>query len=425
MKSIAKKIVLKLLKSMARRRLKKFRGKIIAVTGSVGKTSTKEAIYSVLNTQFKVRRNKKSMNSEFGLLLTILEIESGFSSATKWSWYLMKGFFHSLFRDHSEILLLELGVDKPDDMDFLTSIVKPDVAIITNVHHAHMAEGQFASVDEVFEEKSKLVKAMKEHGRAILNIDNDYLADLTKKLGKKRCVTFGKDKDADFWASQIKLSLDGTTFILHHDNKRYDVKIRPIGQFQVYVVLPAIICGNMFNMHIEHILAALERFGTPPGRMSVIPAINQAAILDSTYNCSPAALTEALHALRELGEKNRKVAVIGNMNELGKFSKELHEEVGKVAAQCADLLLTVGNEAAQVAASAQSEGMEVKNIFKFKNALEAAEFFKDEIKKGDLILVKGSQNNVRLERFVKALMEHPADAKELLVRQEKDWENKD
>lgn len=424
MKTIVKKIVLKLLKVMAKRRLKKFRGKIIAITGSVGKTSTKEAIYTVLNTQFKVRRNKKSMNSEFGLLLTVLDIESGYSSATKWSWYLIKGFFHSLFRDHSEILLLELGVDKPDDMDFLTSIVKPDIAIISNIHHTHLAEGQFANVQEVFEEKSKLAMAVKEKGRVILNIDNEYLASLVKKLGRKRCVTFGKDKDADFWASQIKSSPEGTEFILHHDHKRYDVKIKALGQYQIYVVLPAIICGLIMDMPIEHVNAAIARFSPPAGRMTIIEGLHGSTILDSSYNSSPAALKEALGLLKEIGEGSRRVAVIGNMNELGPYSKDLHEEIGAIVPECADMLLTVGSDAALVASSAQASGMEVKNIFRFKTAGEAAEFFKDQIQKNDLILVKGSQNNVRLEKFVKELMEKPEMAKELLVRQERVWESK-
>ncbi len=424
MKTVARKLVLKTLKLMAKRRLKKFRGKIIAVTGSVGKTSTKEAIYTVLNTQFKVKRNKRSMNSEFGLLLTILDIESGYSSATKWSWYLLKGFFHSLFRDHSEILLLELGVDKPGDMDFLISVLRPDLAIITNISHVHLDEGQFANIDEVFAEKSKIALALKDHGKAILNLDDGHLAGLMKKIGKKHCVTFGRDKDADFWASQIKLTLEGTNFLLHHDNKRYDVKFKPLGDFQVYVAMPAIICGLLFNMNMDHILAALDRFKLPPGRMTVLDAINEATILDSSYNCSPVALKEALLVLKELGEKRRKIAVIGNMNELGNYSKELHEKAGEQVAKCADVLLTVGSEAAHIAASAQSNGMEVKNIFKFKSAMDAAAFFRDQIKKGDLILVKGSQNNVRLERFVKEIMVNPQDAKKLLVRQEKAWEGK-
>ncbi|MDD3861610.1 MAG: Mur ligase family protein, partial [Candidatus Gracilibacteria bacterium] len=176
MKKFLKKIVLFILKKLALRRLRKFKGKVVAITGSIGKTSTKEAIYSVLNSRFKVKATKKSMNSEFGLLLTILDVESGYSSACKWSWLLLRAFYNSLLKDHSEILLLELGVDKPGDMDFLTSVVKPDISIMTNIFPVHMEAGQFDDLQAIFDEKRKIGDNMKEDGVAVLNIYNPFLA---------------------------------------------------------------------------------------------------------------------------------------------------------------------------------------------------------------------------------------------------------
>lgn len=421
MKTFAKKIVLLLLRIMARHRMRKFRGRVIAVTGSVGKTSTKEAIFTVLNTQFKVKRTKKSMNTDFGLPLTILDIDSGFSSATKWTWYLIKGFWHCFTRDHSEILLLEFGVDKPGDMDALTSLIKPDVVVITGISHTHLAEGQFANVDEVFAEKAKLAAALKENGVLVLNIDNEYLVKLAKGRKKSELKTFGMGRDCDFWASQIKQSLSGIDFVLHCDHRHFDVHANVIGEYQVYVLLPAIICGVLFDMSPEKACAAVELFRLPPGRMSVIEAINEATILDSSYNSSPLALQEALKVFLDLGEKRRKIAVLGSMNELGAESKNLHQMIGEMLPDYVDMLLAVGREARVFADAAKEKGMNEKNIFKFETANEAAEFFKEKVKKNDLVLVKGSQNNVRLERFVKALMAHPEDAKDLLVRQERIW----
>lgn len=406
---------------MAGYRLKRFRGKIIGVTGSVGKSSTKEAIYTVLNTQFKVKKSKKNMNSDFGLLLTILDIESGFSSATKWSWFLLKGFFNCLMRDHSEILLLEFGIDKPGDMDFLVSVVKPDVAIITGISPVHMDDGQFETLDEIFKEKIKLVGALKDHGIAVINIDNDVLAGFAKKIGKKGAITFGKIREADFWASQVKQSLEGLDFILHHDNKRYNVHSSVIGDYQVYIIMPAIICATIMKMPIENALKAIEKYILPPGRMSVIPVINEAVILDSSYNASPEAVKKALETLSEVAGNRRKIAVLGNMNELGKHSQIMHEMIGEIVPGCADVLITVGDLAVIFAEKAKEKGMSEKNIFSFKTSLEAAGFLADKIKKNDIILVKGSQNNVRLERFVKALMVNPEQAKELLIRQEPAW----
>ncbi len=424
MKKILRKFVLFELKNLARRRMKRFRGKVIAVTGSMGKTGTKDAIYTVLNTRYKVKTTKKSMNSEFGLPLTILDIDSGFSSATKWSWYLLKGFFRSFTRDYSEILLLEMGVDKPGDMDFLLSVVKPDIAVFTGVAPIHLDEGQFETVEDIYKEKVKLIDSLENKGIAVLNTDDPLLSSLAKKRRGRRTVTFGKSKEGDFWASQIKQTLEGMSFVLHHDHKRYDVHSGIIGECHVYPLLSAIICGTLADISLEDCVEAIPLYSLPPGRMSVIPGVEGATILDSSYNSSPIALKEALFTLRDLGEGKRKIAVLGNMNELGKDSRRLHKEMGGVIASCADMLVTVGENAAFMAEGAVEKGFDEKKVYTFDDPVKAASFFKGEVKKGDLILVKGSQNLVRLERFVKEVMAFPEEADKLLVRQERVWKNK-
>ncbi|MBD3330595.1 hypothetical protein GF354_03640 [Candidatus Peregrinibacteria bacterium] len=424
MKSLIKKIILFCLKRMAKRRLKKYRGKIIAVTGSVGKTSTKDAIFTVLNTQFKVHRSKKSMNSEFGLLLTILDIESGFSSARKWMYLLSKAFVNSFRRDLSEVLLLELGVDKPGDMDFLTSVIVPDIAVITNIFPVHMAEGQFNSLKEIFDEKSKLVKVLKEGGTAILNTDDEYIAALARSCPKRKVITFGRGANVSYRIKETESNLDGLHFVLAHKDYRTDVKAEVLGNYNAMVMVPAIICGLEMGMGIEDCVKAVMRYKLPPGRMSIIPAINGATILDSSYNSSPKALREALKILPKIKGAKRKIAVLGSMNELGPKSQQLHEDIGKIAPQYCDVLLTVGADASKIAAVAIEKGMDEKSVHVFKSAKEASAHFFDKVKSGDIILVKGSQNKVRLEIFVKELMEHPEDAKDLLVRQGKNWKNR-
>jgi UDP-N-acetylmuramoyl-tripeptide--D-alanyl-D-alanine ligase len=423
MKKFLRKSVLFILKNLAKRRLKKFKGKIVAVTGSIGKTSTKEAIFSVLNSQFKVRASKKSMNSEFGLLLTILDIESGFSSAYKWSWLLLKASYNSLIKDYSEILLLELGVDKVGDMDYLTSIVKPDIAIMTNIFPVHMEAEQFDGLQAIFDEKRKIVDNMKPDGIAILNVDNPFLAMFAKKRGVKNAITYGKDVEAMFRADDVKLSEKGVSFIMHFEGKKYEIKSHILGEYQVYVLLPAIICGKLLGMSIEDSAMAIQRYELPPGRMSIIPAINDAVILDSSYNSSPEPLREALKVLKEIGKGKRKVAVLGNMNELGSNSGVLHEQVGEIISDYVDFLITVGDEAKIFADKAKGKGMSAENVHSFDTAHEAAEFFKNKIDSNDLVLVKGSQNKVRLEKFIREIMAHPEDAEKLLVRQEKVWKD--
>jgi len=212
--------VLYILRRLAARRLKKFSGKIIGVTGSMGKTSTKEAIFCVLNSRFKVKRSEKSMNTDFGMLLTILDIESGYSSAPKWAWLLFRAFFHSFYKETADILLLEMGVDKPGDMAYLTKIVKPDVVVMTNIAPVHLEEGQFKDLKEIFDEKSKVISALKEGGVAILNIDDPFLDGLPKKCKKRKVVTYAKDANADFKAKEISFDENGLKFLIEHEKKK-------------------------------------------------------------------------------------------------------------------------------------------------------------------------------------------------------------
>lgn len=433
MKNFLKKVVLFILKRLAIDRMKKFTGKVIAVTGSAGKTSTKDAIFAVLNTQFKVKRNEKSMNSDFGLLLTILDIPSGFSSALTWSWLLIKAAFNSLFKDHSEILLLEYGVDKPNDMDFLTSVAKPDVAIVTNIYPVHLDEGQFKNVEAIFKEKSKIAHALKGSGKLILNTDNPLLYDFAKSWEKKGAITFGKNEEADYLISSTKTSLEGVGFMITHHDIKMQVSAPIVGGYQCYVIAPAIICADLFGVPLQNALNTLTKFRLPPGRMNVIEGFNNSTILDGSYNASPEVVKEALKTLRDVakeadnglrkGEKpHRRIAVLGNMNELGDDAKTLHEMVGAEVKDSADILITVGGNARVIGEIALGKGMDEKSVFYFATALEAADFFRKKIEEGDIILVKGSQNNVRLEKFVKEIMVRPEDSKKLLVRQEKVWE---
>ncbi len=419
MKNFLKNLVRFILKVLARRRLKSFKGKIIAVTGSVGKTSTKDAIFTVLNTRYKVKRNMKSLNTDFGLLLTILDVETGWSSAFKWSWLLMKAAYYSLHRDCSEIMVLEFGVDKPGDMDFLTSIVKPDIAVMTNIAPVHLAEGQFESVSAIAEEKGKLVTALKEGGTAILNIDNPFIDSLGSKCEGKKVITFGENEKADYRAQNIKLSLEGIDFVLVKGSEKFKIHSAILGEYQAMVLMPAIICGELFGFKTEEAIVALDKYVLPPGRMGVIEGVKETTILDSSYNSSPESLKRALGILKKVAEKRRKVAVLGNMNELGAQSKKLHETIAELIPEHVDMLITVGAEAAIFAQKMQKE-----SVVECKTAQEAIDLFKKKIEKGDLILVKGSQNNVRLERFVRAYMAHPEDADKLLVRQEKAWQAK-
>jgi UDP-N-acetylmuramoyl-tripeptide--D-alanyl-D-alanine ligase len=423
MKNMFKNIVLFLLKRFAKRRMKKFKGKVICVTGSVGKTSIKEAIYTVLNSKFRVMKNPGNMNTEFGLPLTILKMESGYSSAVKWSYLLLKGFYKSFRPMYGEVLVVETGVDKPGDMDVLLSIVKPDVAVMNLVAPVHLDEGQFSTLDEIFEEKSKLVKALNEDGFAVLNVDDERVKKLTGGRAKGKTHTFGENPEAMYKATSIEETLEGTSFNLSAEGRRIEAQIPVLGAHSVPVLLPAIVCGRIMGMTLEETLEAAKRMALPPGRLNLIEcAVEGAVVVDSSYNSSPKSCVASLKTLSNLKPRSggRKIAILGNMNELGENAERLHKEVGAHIPDSCDILVTVGKMAKHFAEIAEDKGM--KKIFQYTNTQECIAEFKDKIQENDIILVKGSQNNVRLERFVKEVMKYPEQASDLLVRQGKHWQ---
>lgn len=417
MKSILRKIVLKKLEFLARIKLKQMQAQVIGVTGSVGKTSCKDAIYDVLSKKHKVLKNKKSFNSEFGLPLTILQQDSGFNSLFQWVRILLGGMWRAFFvKDKYDYLVLEMGVDKAGDMDFLTRVARPDYAFITAIKPAHLADGQFASIDEIFKEKSKIFEKAK---TKIINIDDPHVSKIAGQ------ISYGFKEGADFKAFSFLQSEKGIHFDVEYKNKDYQFFVPVFGEYQVSTLFPAIVMGFLTEVPPGEIVDALSKFKLPPGRMSLIEGLQDTLILDSSYNASPEAVKESLKVLDYFGNKRngRRVFIFGNMNELGENSKKLHEEIGEIVPGYADILITVGGDVRYACDAANKNGMNSANIFHFKSAKEAADHYKKIMGGRDIILVKGSQNKVRLEIFVKEIMKHPEKAKELLVRQEEKWQN--
>ncbi|MBU1446585.1 hypothetical protein KKD70_04985 [Patescibacteria group bacterium] len=219
MKNILRKLVLRILQSLAKKKLKRMNAKIIGITGSVGKTSCKEVIADILERKYRVLKNKKSYNSEFGLLLTILHQESGFSSASSWVKILIKSFFRAYFsRDKYDFLVLEMGVDKPGDMDFLTNIAKPDIGIITAIKPVHMAKGQFENVNKIFNEKKKIFDAIDKDGTALITLDDKYIAELAIANYKCHKLTYGFFEKANARAENFEQTEEGLSFNLEYKN---------------------------------------------------------------------------------------------------------------------------------------------------------------------------------------------------------------
>lgn len=419
MKNILKNAVRKFLEMLVKIKLQRTQPKIIGVTGSFGKTSTKEAVYEVLKTRWAVYRNPKSLNTELGILLAVLEQPSGFSSPLKWLHVLSAAAINAFAGKKYDFLVLEYGADKPGDIEHLISVVKPHVAIITHIAAVHQDEGQFKDERAVFEEKKKLAMAA---GIVILNRGDVWLQALPEKLENNLTAKiFWFGKGGDIYAENLKNTSGGFEAEIHMGTRKADAEFSIAGAYHIDIVLPALLVGTLHGITLEEGIKALQNFQLPPGRMSIIEGKHGAILLDGSYNASPETMTTALNLLKEFPSE-RKIAVLGNMNELGAHAREAHREVAHHIGPWLDMLITVGEQAALIADEALKRNFPSSRIKVLLDAQQAAEFLLSiKLRKGDVILFKGSQNRVRLERAVKILMVNPKDAKKLLCRQEPEW----
>lgn len=393
---------------------------IIGITGSVGKTGAKDAISDVLGRRFSVRKSEKNLNSEFGTVLTILGLKTGYGSASSWAKIFWKAVWDAFKKpERYQMLVLEMGVDKPSDMDEILKVFTPNIMVFLNVKNVHIGEGQFANRQAVYEEKSKASVSVPPGGWVILNHDDPFVRQLEGHL-PAHTVTIGTEEGADLRATAIERSTEGLLFTLHYDNKEFLVKLPHIlGEAHVTLVLASIAVGLVNGISWKTIQKALQEYRLPPGRMNKIDGKNGALILDSTYNASPDTVESALDTLAMF--HGRKIAALGTMNELGDLSASEHFKIGKMVAQKADMLLAVGEHAKDLAEGAQRGGLSASMIHVFKNSKEAGQFLSNILNKHDTVLAKGSQNRVRMEHLVKMCMKHPEEARHLLVRQDPYW----
>jgi UDP-N-acetylmuramoyl-tripeptide--D-alanyl-D-alanine ligase len=417
MKAFFRFIIGSLLSFKARDFLRQHHVQVIAVTGSIGKTSTKEAIYTVLKERFNVYSSKKSFNTEFGLSLAVLqEEESGFTSPLAWLRILRRVLF--VKKVPYQKIVLEMGADKPGDLKKLMKIASPQISVVTNVNLVHLAEGQFKNVEAIAREKGTLIRFLPKSGVAVLNADDERVNQMNTPAFR---FTYGVRRPAILMAKDVRASARDLKFTVTFRNESEKFTVPVVGLFQIYVLLPAIAVGLQMGMKLSEISKGLAGFKLPSGRMNPIAGIHKSQIIDSSYNASPRAVEAALDLLAELKAK-RKIAALGTMNELGELSYEAHIKAGRKAAQAADILVAVGHEASILKKGAMEGGMKEEKIFTFFDSDTAGSRFQSLVKEGDLILVKGSQNKVRMERFVKALMKNPEQAEFLLCRQGSYWE---
>ncbi len=347
---------------------------VVGITGSVGKSTTKEVICEVLSQRYRTLKSPGNMNNEIGLPLTILRLGAGYERA-----------------------VLEMGFYLPGEIALLCEIAKPKIGVVTNIGTVHAERA--GSQEAIFRGKSELVQALPGDGVAILNLDDPWVSKMAE-LTKARILFYGLDPEADLWADNVEgLGLEGIRFRLHYKHETLHVHIPMIGQHSVHTALRAAAVGLADNLTWQEIIDGLRQ-GHSQLRLTAVRSESGALMLDDTYNASPESMLAALNLLAELD--GHKVAVLGDMLELGQYEKQGHEIVGVRAAEVADALVTIGALGHLIAKSAHWAGMQNGKITELENTDEAIAYLQKSLTEKDVVLVKGS-HGIRMDRIVAAL----------------------
>lgn len=388
---------------------------VVAVAGSIGKTSTKFAIAEVLRQKYRVGFQAGNYNDLVTVPLVFFDqpLTSLFNPVS-WLKIFIKNELKIRRNYPYDVVVLELGTDGPGFMAEFQRYLTVDIGVLTAIAPEHME--YFGSLDAVAAEELKLADYSKQ-----LVINTDLCAPEYTKTLDKPFVAYGfNELAADYRVTQKDFKPDGCHFTIKHGSKvlvqlRHDIA----SEVQLYSIAAATAVAHQLDLKSEQITEGIKNIQPVSGRMQRLRGINNSVIIDDTYNASPEAVKAALDALYRL-ESPQKIAILGNMNELGDFSQAAHEEIGSYCDPGQlDLVLTLGPDANRyLAPAADSKGCQVE---KFDSPYDLAEHLKPLIKPGAVILAKGSQNGVFAEEAVKQLLADPADASKL-VRQSPHWQ---
>ncbi len=350
---------------------------VIGITGSVGKTSTKEATAAVLGRRYRTLKNPRSYNSESTLPMVLLQLN-----------------------DQHEVAVLEMGMYQPGDIALLARIARPSIGIVTNIGPSHIERA--GSIAVIQQTKAELIRALPSTGRAILNIDDPRVVEMAAWT-QATPFTFGLDPSADLWADQIESQgLEGIVFDAHHAGETVRLKLPLIGRHSVHTALAAAAAGLILGLGWDAIIDGL-RDSNAQLRLLAVPGVNRSTLIDDTYNASPASSMAALNLLADM--EGRKVAVLGDMLELGVVEEESHRLVGGRAAEVVQILITLGERARWISDEAQQMGMPSTQIQHVTSHEQAVSLLRSIIQPGDYVLIKGSRG-MAMESIVSQLQNY-------------------
>ncbi len=406
----------RILSWQVKRLIKRHNPKIVAITGSVGKTSTKAAIAHVLSSEYSVHAQAGSYNTLVGLPLAIFGESSPRFLINPLAWLLI--FIRNEHKIWSPVKhdawILEMGAERKGEIKQLLSFIKPDIGVVTAVKNVHTAEGQFKSIEEILDEKWQVAVKSRQ---GLVNADDSRLKSKLTEL--KNGKSYGVDHGNYHW-TDLKLTDEGYKGSLLINNHGIKVQTKLIARHSLYSATAAVAVADLLAVDPDNIKKSLETLEPVNGRMNPLPGRHKTLVIDDSYNSSPDAAIAALEALFALPNTGRKIAILGSMNELGEQTEAGHHAVGQ-ATKDLDLLVTIGDNARQfLVDAALKAGLKPDKIRSFNDPYRAGEFVLANLKKGDQILVKGSQNGVFAEEATKLLLAH-RDDRNKLVRQSAFW----
>jgi alanine racemase len=388
---------------------------VVGITGSTGKTSTREAVAAVLGRRYNVFHNPANYSGRFGLPIAL----------------------GRLTLEHT-VAVLEMACDSFDEIAHLSQLTQPQIGIVTNVSHAHLA--YLGSLKAIAQEKGRLLEALPSidtGGLAILNYDDEWVRQMRERT-RARVITYGFNPDADLVASQVQLAQEGTSMLVHLAGPqgtgypgypaRDQIRVGLLGRHHAYTALAAISVGIAYQIPWEDILAALEGLHPLPGRLNPLPGQNGSLILDDSYNACPESMLAALQTLDDLAKREwpyrtmRRIAVLGDMGQLGTYEQTGHRQVGEAAVDHTDLLITVGERAEEIAKAYQAEAdPSLESVVVTYSPSEAARHLSDQLTADDIVLVKGDVQ-ARLEKAARMLLGDPEQDAMRLPRADAVWE---
>ncbi len=377
---IVVKDTLRALGDLAREKRRRYRTPVVALTGSNGKTTTKEMISACLETTFPILKTRENLNNLIGLPLTLLNLT-----------------------EKERVVILEMGMNVPGEIRRLTEIAEPDVGLITNIQRVHL-EG-LGSLERVKEEKGELFRRMRRDGTILVNQNDPHVIDLAGEFPGQK-ITYGVEKSADVMAKEIQLrGREGTSFKLVLEEEEIEVNLPLLGRHFVPNALCAIAVASLFGIEVKKSKEAIEDFQPVHMRMEMIRLEGGKTLINDAYNANPRSMEVALETLSEMKGKGRAVAVLGDMMELGDVTEEAHREMGeKVKDLSIDLLIAMGEKAPLVVESAIRHGFAPEKTRVVESHSEAVSVLEEVTRDGDWILVKGSRR-MAMEKIVEGLIE--------------------